>query len=362
MPATKSSRKKPDDAGAPKEAERTRALTSALEQLEKAYGKGAVMRLAEGVIEPVQAIPTGALSLDMALGVGGVPRGRVVEIFGPEASGKTTLALSIVAQAQKAGGTAVFIDAEHAFDPHYARRIGVDVDALLLAQPMSGEEGLEIADTLVRSNAVDVVAIDSVAALVPQAELEGQMGDSFVGLQARLMSQALRKLAGVISKTCTSTLFINQIREKIGVMYGNPLTTPGGRALKFYASVRIEVRRIGGIKKGDKDVGNVVRAKVAKNKVAPPFRQAQFDILFSSGIDSVGCLIDMALTEKILTKSGTWIAYGDSRLGQGRAQAREHLAGQPALLAELEAKVRERYTPEAFETGGEEAAAEEAAE
>ncbi|MBN1809938.1 MAG: recombinase RecA [Planctomycetes bacterium] len=332
---------------------RKEALERALEQIETSFGKGAVMRMNEGAVVSVDAIPTGALTLDMALGVGGVPRGRAVEIFGPEASGKTTLALSIIAQAQKRGGSGVFIDAEHAFDPAYARKIGVDVDDLLLSQPMSGEEGLDIADTLIRSNAVDVVVLDSVAALVPQAEIEGEMGDTSVGLQARLMSRALRKLAGIISKTRTTVIFINQLREKIGIMFGNPETTPGGRALKFFSSVRIDVRRIGSIKKGDEHIGNVVRARVVKNKVAPPFRRAEFAIRFDSGIDYIGSVIDLAIEEKLVTKSGSWLSYGKKRLGQGQDQARDALVQDPALLAEIESAVKEHYLPAAVSGSGE---------
>ena len=322
---------------------RKEALTRAIEQIETSFGKGAVMRMNEGTIVPVDAISTGALSLDMALGVGGVPRGRAVEIFGPEGSGKSTLALSIIAQAQKAGGSAVYIDAEHAFDPTYARKIGVDVDDLLLSQPMSGEEALDIADTLIRSNAVDVVVIDSVAALVPQAEIEGEMSDNTVGLQARLMSRALRKLAGIIAKTRTTAIFINQLREKIGVMFGNPETTPGGRALKFFSSVRIDVRRIGGIKKGEQDIGNMVRARVVKNKVAPPFRKAEFAIMFDSGIDYIGSVVEMAITEKVIARSGSWLTYEKTKLGQGSDSARQILAENKELLKEIVQKVKEKY-------------------
>jgi len=317
-------------------------LESTLLQIERQFGKGAIMRLGEATARfEVEAIPTGSIALDLALGVGGFPRGRVVEIFGPEASGKTTVALHAVAEAQREGGVAAFIDAEHALDPAYARRLGVDVDNLLVAQPDTGEQALEIAEALVRSSAVDIVVVDSVAALVPRAELEGEMGDVHVGLQARLMSQALRKLTGVISKSRTTAIFINQIREKIGVMFGNPETTPGGRALKFYASVRLEVRKIEDLKHGAERIGSRVRAKVVKNKMAPPFKQAEFDVLYGEGISKEGSLLDAAVELRLITKSGTWYAYGDQRLGQGRDNAREFLKEHPDLYRELESKVRQ---------------------
>jgi len=315
--------------------QRDQALSRAIQQIEKAYGKGAIMHLGKTKAAAVDAIPTGALSLDLALGGYGVPRGRIVELFGPEAGGKTTLALHIIASAQRAGGVAAFIDAEHALDPVWVRRCGVDLENLLVNQPDTGEQALEIAEMLVRSNAVDVIVIDSVAALIPRAELEGDMGQPQVGLQARLMSQALRKLTGVISKSRAVVIFINQIREKIGVVFGNPETTPGGRALKFYSSVRIDIRRVTSIKEGDRAVGNHVRAKVVKNKVAAPFREAEFDIMFDSGISREADLIDLALASGVLQRSGTWISYGDVRLGQGREQAKRFLAENPDLFAEL---------------------------
>lgn len=321
---------------------RQKMLESTLLQIERQFGKGAIMRLGEatGRFE-VEAIPTGSIALDLALGVGGFPRGRVVEIFGPESSGKTTVALHAIAEAQREGGVAAFIDAEHALDPAYARRLGVDVDNLLVAQPDTGEQALEIAEALVRSSAVDIIVVDSVAALVPRAELEGEMGDIHMGLQARLMSQALRKLTGVISKSRTTVIFINQIREKIGVMFGNPETTPGGRALKFYASVRLEVRKIEDLKHGAERIGSRVRAKVVKNKMAPPFKQAEFDVLYGEGISKEGSLLDAAVELKLISKSGTWYAYGDQRLGQGRDNAREYLKEHQDLYRELESKVRQ---------------------
>ena len=329
-------------AGAPQEADaakREQALSRALLQIEKEYGKGAVMRLGADFAADVGVIPTGSLAIDLALGVGGVPRGRVVEIYGPEASGKTTLSLHIIANAQRAGGIAAFVDAEHALDPEYAKLLGLDLDELLVSQPDTGEQALEIVELLVRSNAVDVVVVDSVAALVPRAEIEGEMGDIFVGLQARLMSQALRKLTAAISKSKACVCFINQIRMKIGVMYGNPETTPGGRALKFYSSVRLEIRRIGAIKKGDEVIGNRTRVKVAKNKVAAPFKSAEFDIIFGEGISREGDLLDIGLNEKIIQRSGTWLSYGDVRLGQGRENARQYLKENPDLAAELGDKI-----------------------
>ena len=320
--------------------DKQKALDLALSQIEKQFGKGSIMRLGETANAVVEVIPTGALPLDIALGVGGIPRGRMIEIYGPEASGKTTLGLHIIAEAQRAGGVAAFIDAEHAVDPEYARNLGVKVDELLVAQPGTGEEALEIVDGLVRSGAVDVVVVDSVAALVPKAEVEGEMGDSHVGLQARLMSQALRKLAGSAAKSRTAVVFINQIREKIGVMFGNPETTPGGRALKFWAAVRIEVRRADSLKAGSELVGNRTRAKVVKNKVAPPFRQAEFDIMFGRGISRTGAILDMAVEAGIVERSGTWFIYGDQRLAQGRENAKAFLEENPELIQELEQKIR----------------------
>ncbi|MBC7346786.1 MAG: recombinase RecA [Clostridia bacterium] len=320
--------------------EKERALEMALQQIERQFGKGSIMRLGEaGAVFQVEVIPTGALSLDIALGVGGVPRGRIVEIYGPESSGKTTVALHIVAEAQKLGGMAAFIDAEHALDPSYARNLGVDVDNLLLSQPDTGEQALEIAEALVRSGAIDVVVIDSVAALVPRAELEGEMGEAYVGLQARLMSQALRKLAGAISKSRTVAIFINQLREKVGVIFGSPETTPGGRALKFYASVRLEVRKVDVLKQGTDTVGSRTRVKVVKNKVAPPFRQADFDIMYGEGISKEGCLLDLAVEKQVVQKSGAWYTFGEERLGQGRENAKEYLKEHAAVAAAIEERV-----------------------
>ncbi|MBP2654872.1 MAG: recombinase [Firmicutes bacterium] len=322
--------------------DRVKALENTLKQIEKDFGKGSIMRLGEAVANmQVDVIPTGALSLDVALGVGGVPRGRVVEIYGPESSGKTTVALHIIAEVQKTGGVAAFIDAEHALDPVYARALGVNIDEMLVSQPDSGEQALEIAEALVRSNAVDVIVVDSVAALVPKAELEGEMGDSHVGLQARLMSQAMRKLTAIISKSRTITIFINQLREKVGVMFGNPETTTGGRALKFYASVRIEVRKGETLKQGNDVVGSRTKVKVVKNKVAPPFRQAEFDIMYGQGISHEGILVDMGVELEVINKSGAWYSYGQNRLGQGRENAKEVLKEQPEVAREIEAKIRE---------------------
>lgn len=321
-------------------AERGKALELAVSQIEKQFGRGSIMKLGKDVIEAIPIIPTGALSLDIALGVGGVPRGRVVEVFGPEASGKTTLTLSIISQAQKRGGVAAFIDAEHAFDSAYAQKVGVNLDDLLISQPDSGEQALEITETLVRSNAVDVIVIDSVAALVPRAEIEGEMGEPHMGLQARLMSQALRKLSAAISKSKTCVIFINQIREKIGIMFGNPETTPGGRALKFYASVRLDIRRKEYLKSGDTIIGNHVLVKVVKNKVAPPFRSAEFDIIYSEGISPEGSVIDVAISQGILQKQGAWISYGETKIGQGREGARAYLKENQKLLSEIEQKVK----------------------
>ncbi|MBP2642216.1 MAG: recombinase [Firmicutes bacterium] len=322
--------------------DKTKALENAMRQIEKDFGKGSIMKLGEAAAKMnVEVIPTGALSLDIALGIGGVPRGRVVEIYGPEASGKTTVALHIIAEAQKAGGFAAFIDAEHALDPIYAKKLGVDIDNLLISQPDNGEQALEIADALVRSGAIDVIVVDSVAALVPRAEIEGEMGDSHVGLHARLMSQALRKLTGVISKSRTTAIFINQIREKVGVMFGNPETTTGGRALKFYSSVRLEIRKGETLKQGNDIVGSRTKAKVVKNKVAPPFRQAEFDIMYGEGISRQGCIVDMGTELDIITKSGAWYSYSSNRLGQGRENVKEFFKENPAIADEIEAKIRE---------------------
>lgn len=324
------------------ESDKQKALEAALERIERSYGKGSVMKLGENATKlNVEVIPTGSLALDIALGVGGVPRGRVVEIFGPESSGKTTVALHIIAEAQKAGGMAAFIDAEHALDATYAKRIGVDIENLWVSQPDTGEQALEIAEALVRSGALDIVVIDSVAALVPRAEIEGDMGDSHVGLQARLMSQALRKLTGVISKSRCTAIFINQLREKVGVMFGSPEITTGGRALKFYSSIRLEVRRIESLKQGSDMVGNRTRVKVVKNKVAPPFKQAEFDIMYGTGISREGSILDVAVQLKVVEKSGAWYSYGEERLGQGRENAKGCLSNKPELCAEIENKVRQ---------------------
>ena len=320
--------------------EKKRALDMALAGIEKQFGKGAVIRMGEQTVQDIQVIPTGCLDLDMALGVGGLPRGRVVEIYGPESSGKTTVALHVVAEAQRAGGVAAFIDAEHALDPLYARKLGVDVDQLYVSQPDTGEQALEICEALVRSGAIDIVVIDSVAALVPKAEIDGEMGDSFVGLQARLMSQALRKLTGIVNKTNCVCIFINQLREKVGVMYGNPETTPGGRALKFYASVRVDIRRGEQLKDGSTVVGNRTKAKIVKNKVAPPFRVAEFDILYGEGISKEGSLLDAAVQLDIIHKSGAWFSYGDQRIGQGRENTRKFLKENPEIAREIDTIVR----------------------
>ena len=325
------------------EQDREKAVELAIAQIERQFGKGSIMRLGGEEVIDVPVIPTGALSLDMALGVGGIPRGRVIEIYGPEAGGKTTLALHIVSEAQKAGGLAAFVDAEHALDVGYARKIGVDTDNLLIAQPDTGEQALEIAETLVRSGALDVLVIDSVAALVPKAELEGDMGDAQMGLQARLMSQALRKLTGTISKSRTCVIFINQLREKIGVMFGNPETTTGGNALKFYASMRLDIRRITALKQGENVVGNRVRVKVVKNKVAPPFRETEFDIIFGEGISKEGDVLDLAVNNGIVERSGTWYSYRGDRLGQGRENVRLALKDNAELLAKIEDEVREKF-------------------
>jgi recombination protein RecA len=320
--------------------EKGKALELAISQIEKRFGKGAIMKLGETPASPVEAIPSGSLALDLALGVGGIPRGRVTEIFGPEASGKTTLAQHILAEAQKLGGVAAYIDAEHALDPPYAANCGLNVDELLISQPDTGEQALEITEALVRSGAVDVIAIDSVAALVPQAEIEGEMGDAHVGLQARLMSQALRKLAAAIGKSGTAVVFINQLREKVGIVFGNPEVTPGGRALKFYSSIRIDLRRVDSISQGDKIIGSVIRAKVVKNKVAPPFKIAQFDIMFDHGISKEGNLIDLGVELGIVKKTGAFFSYGDIRLGQGRENAKQYLRQNPELAREIEQQVR----------------------
>ena len=324
-----------------KDKESTLKITT--DEIEKKFGKGAIMRLGESTALNVEAIPTGALPLDVALGIGGVPRGRIVEIYGPESSGKTTVALHIIAEAQAAGGIVAFIDAEHALDPVYAARLGVDVDELLISQPDTGEQALEICDLLVRSGTIDCVVIDSVAALVPRAEIEGEMGDATVGLQARLMSQALRKLTGSLSKSNTTCIFINQLREKIGVMFGSPETTTGGRALKFYSSVRIDIRRIESMKKDGEFIGNRVRAKIVKNKVAPPFRQAEFDLMYGEGISKEGCVLDMGVEAGIVNKSGSWFNYGEERLGQGRDAAKRTLQEKPDLRNEIENKVRQHF-------------------
>ena len=324
-----------------KDKESTLKITT--DEIEKKFGKGAIMRLGESTALNVEAIPTGALPLDVALGIGGVPRGRIVEIYGPESSGKTTVALHIIAEAQATGGIVAFIDAEHALDPVYAARLGVDVDELLISQPDTGEQALEICDLLVRSGTIDCVVIDSVAALVPRAEIEGEMGDATVGLQARLMSQALRKLTGSLSKSNTTCIFINQLREKIGVMFGSPETTTGGRALKFYSSVRIDIRRIESMKKDGEFIGNRVRAKIVKNKVAPPFRQAEFDLMYGEGISKEGCVLDMGVEAGIVNKSGSWFNYGEERLGQGRDAAKRTLQENPDLRNEIENKVRQHF-------------------
>jgi recombination protein RecA len=325
---------------------RKKALAQALGQIEKQFGKGSVMRMGDGTsIRDIEAISTGSIGLDVALGIGGLPRGRVVEIYGPESSGKTTLTLQVIAEAQKLGGTAAFIDAEHALDPNYAGKLGVNVDELLVSQPDTGEQALEITDMLVRSGAVDIIVIDSVAALTPKAEIEGEMGDSHMGLQARLMSQALRKLTGNIKRSNTMVVFINQIRMKIGVMFGSPETTTGGNALKFYASVRLDIRRIGAIKKGDEVVGNQTRVKVVKNKVSPPFKQAEFEILYGEGISRLGELIDLGVQHDIVNKAGSWYSYGDDRIGQGKENVREFLKEHPEMADEIERKIRAILMP-----------------
>ena len=327
-----------------KDENKLRALDAAIAQIEKQYGKGSVMKLGDsGANMNIETIPTGSLSLDIALGMGGIPKGRIIEIYGPESSGKTTVALHVVAEVQKRGGIAGFIDAEHALDPVYAKNIGVDIDYLYISQPDNGEQALEIAETMVRSGAVDIIIVDSVAALVPKAEIEGDMGDSHVGLQARLMSQALRKLTAVVSKTNCTVIFINQLREKIGVMFGNPETTTGGRALKFYASIRMDVRRVEALKSSGEVVGNHTRIKVVKNKIAPPFKEAEFDIVFGEGISKEGDLIDLAVKEDIIEKSGAWFAYNGQKIGQGRENAKIYLKENPEVFAEVDRKIREKY-------------------
>ena len=328
--------------------EKKKALDAALSQIEKQFGKGSVMKLGEYKAMEVEAISTGALSLDMALGIGGLPRGRIIEVYGPESSGKTTLALHVIAEAQKLGGEAAFIDAEHALDPVYAKKLGVNIDELIVSQPDTGEQALEITESLVRSGALDVIVVDSVAALVPKAEIDGDMGDSHMGLQARLMSQALRKLAGAINKTKTIIIFINQLREKIGVMFGNPETTTGGRALKFYASVRLDIRKIENIKQDGNVIGNRARVKIVKNKVAPPFREAEFDIMYGEGISKIGNIFDMAVNLDIIEKSGSWFSYNGNRIGQGRENVKKYLQDNPELLDEVEKKVRANFE-KAFE-------------
>jgi len=330
-------------------ADKLKALQLTLDKLEKSYGKGAVMKLGDAAIEAIESISTGSIGLDIALGIGGVPKGRVIEIYGPESSGKTTLATHIIAEAQKAGGVAAFIDAEHAFDKFYAKKLGVDVENLLISQPDNGEQALEIADNLIRSGAIDVIVIDSVAALVPKAEIEGEMGESKMGLQARLMSQALRKLTGTISKTGCCCIFINQLREKIGVMFGNPETTTGGNALKFYASVRLDIRRTSQIKDSDEVSGNRIKVKIVKNKVAPPFRIAEFDIMFNQGISKVGEIIDIGVDFNIIKKAGSWFSYGDTKLGQGRDAVKQLLLDNPELSDEIEAKIRAEVSGEKLE-------------
>lgn len=323
--------------------EKRKALDVALNQIEKQFGKGSIMRLGDNIKMNLDIIPTGSLSLDIALGLGGLPRGRIIEIYGPESSGKTTVSLHVIAEAQKLGGIAAFIDAEHALDPLYSQKLGVDIDNLIISQPDTGEQALEITEALVRSGAVDIVVVDSVAALVPKAEIEGEMGDSHMGLQARLMSQALRKLAGVTSKSNTTVIFINQLREKIGVMFGNPETTSGGRALKFYASVRLDVRRTETIKQGDQLLGNRTRVKVVKNKVAPPFKQAEFDIMYGLGISKEGNILDVGVSADIIKKSGSWYSYGEERLGQGRENSKDFFIDNPEIMDEIELKIRKFY-------------------
>lgn len=328
------------------DADKSKALDAALKQIEKDFGKGSIMKLGEaGAKMNVETIPTGALSLDIALGLGGIPRGRIIEVYGPESSGKTTVALHMIAETQKSGGCAAFIDAEHALDPEYAKHLGVKIDDLLISQPDTGEQALEICDALVRSGAIDIIVIDSVAALVPKAEIEGDMGDSHMGLHARLMSQALRKLTGIVAKSKTALVFINQIREKVGIAFGNPEVTTGGRALKFYATVRMDVRRVETLKNGNEMIGSHTRVKVVKNKIAPPFKQAEFDIMYGKGISHAGCLVDLGAEYNIINKSGAWYSYGDERIGQGRENAKDFLEKHPDMAAEVEAKIREVAMP-----------------
>ena len=328
--------------------EKRKALDAAMSQIEKQFGKGSVMKLGDYKAMEVEAIPTGSLALDVALGIGGLPKGRIIEIYGPESSGKTTLALHAIAEVQKTGGEAAFIDAEHALDPVYAKKLGVDIDDLIVSQPDTGEQALEIVEALVRSGAIDIIVVDSVAALVPKAEIDGDMGDSYIGLQARLMSQALRKLAGVLNKSKTAIIFINQLREKVGVMFGNPETTPGGRALKFYSSVRLDIRRVESIKQDGEVVGNRTRVKVVKNKVAPPFREAEFDIMYGEGISKEGSVLDMAVKLDIIEKSGAWFSYNKAKIGQGRENVKKYLKENPEIAEEIEKKVRDNYN-KAFE-------------
>ena len=328
--------------------EKRKALDAAMSQIEKQFGKGSVMKLGDYKAMEVEAIPTGSLALDVALGIGGLPKGRIIEIYGPESSGKTTLALHAIAEVQKTGGEAAFIDAEHALDPVYAKKLGVDIDDLIVSQPDTGEQALEIVEALVRSGAIDIIVVDSVAALVPKAEIDGDMGDSYIGLQARLMSQALRKLAGVLNKSKTAIIFINQLREKVGVMFGNPETTPGGRALKFYSSVRLDIRRVESIKQDGEVVGNRTRVKVVKNKVAPPFREAEFDIMYGEGISKEGSVLDMAVKLDIIEKSGAWFSYNNAKIGQGRENVKKYLKENPEIAEEIEKKVRDNYN-KAFE-------------
>lgn len=324
---------------------KTKALDEALKQIEKQYGKGSIMRLGDRPFEKIEVIPSGSIALDLAIGVGGYPKGRIIEIFGPESSGKTTVALHAIAEAQKLGGYAAFIDAEHALDPTYAKALGVDTDNLILSQPDTGEQALEIAEALIRSNAIDIIVVDSVAALVPRAEIDGDMGDSHVGLQARLMSQAMRKLSGAISKSKTVAIFINQIREKVGVMFGSPETTPGGRALKFYSTIRLDIRRVEQIKLGTDAIGNLTRVKVVKNKVAPPFRQVDVDLIFGKGISYEGEVLDMATNLEIIEKSGSWFSYNGEKIGQGRENVKAYLVKNPNIAKEVETKIREKYLP-----------------
>ncbi|HOI46322.1 MAG TPA: recombinase RecA [Bacilli bacterium] len=325
---------------------KTKALDEALKQIEKQYGKGSIMRLGDRPFEKIEVIPSGSIALDLAIGVGGYPKGRIVEIYGPESSGKTTVALHAIAEAQKVGGFAAFIDAEHALDPTYAKALGVDTDNLILSQPDTGEQALEIAEALIRSNAIDIIVVDSVAALVPRAEIDGDMGDSHVGLQARLMSQAMRKLSGAISKSKTVAIFINQIREKVGVMFGSPETTPGGRALKFYSTIRLDIRRVEQIKQGADAIGNLTRIKVVKNKVAPPFRQVDVDLIFGKGISYEGEVLDMATNLEVIDKSGSWFSYNGEKIGQGRENVKAYLVKNPLIAKEIEAKIREKYLPQ----------------